>query len=89
MEVVYWTMKELGKVVGLSSHQVGRKLKELGLRTTEGRPSQEAFEKGWVAPRWTADGQHYLWAWDKAKALDMLKSIGIEPTVDPAPVDPE
>lgn len=88
MDAVYVTMKELGKLVGLSSHQIGRKLKELGLRTPEGRPSQLAFQEDWVAPRWAPDGAHYLWAWDREKTLSKLKSVGVEPRNDEEGVDP-
>ena len=53
-------MREIGKVFGVSSHTVGRKLKELGLRTTDGKPSSEAFARGLVERKFTDDRQHYL-----------------------------
>jgi hypothetical protein len=39
----YVTMKELGKLFGTTSHVVGRTLKEVGLRTKEGKPTRAAF----------------------------------------------
>jgi hypothetical protein len=68
----YWTMKEMGKELGLTSHQVGRRLKTLGLRTAAGRPSPEAFQGGYCAQRWTQDQQHYLWAWHAENTLQLL-----------------
>ncbi len=68
----YMTMKELGQRLGLSSHQVGKKLKEVGLRTPEGRPSGAAFRRKLVEQRWSSDGEHYLWAWDAERTLRFL-----------------
>ncbi len=72
----YWTMKEIGEKLGLTSHQVGKTLKELGLRTPEGKPSQKAFRRRLVAQRWAQDGAHYLWAWDAEKTLRFLADEG-------------
>lgn len=44
----YMTMREIGALVGISSHAVGRKLKELGYRTSSKKPSAEAFRAGVV-----------------------------------------
>ena len=65
----YWSMKEIGQRVGLTSHQVGKMLKEVGFRTPKGKPSREAFSEGRVAKRWAEDGEHYLWAWESEWAL--------------------
>ena len=68
----YFTMKEIGSQLGTTSHQVGKSLKALGLRTTDGRPSQKAFQGGYCAQRWTQDGLNYLWAWHGEKTLNAL-----------------
>jgi hypothetical protein len=68
----YITMTEIGEVLGLTSHQVGKRLKKLGLRTPEGRPSQAAFTSKLVAQKWTRDGQHYLWAWAAEEIVTLL-----------------
>jgi hypothetical protein len=68
----YVTMKDLGQELGLSSHQIGRKLKDLGLRTDDGRPSNLAFDCGFVAQKWTQDHTHYLWAWHRGLTLKTL-----------------
>jgi hypothetical protein len=74
----YWTMKELGTLFGLSSHKIGRKLKDLGLRTQEGKPSQRAFAQGLVRQRWDEDRPVYVWAWHKDKTVALLKQAGME-----------
>lgn len=65
-------MKEIGADVGLSSHQVGRRLKELGLRTTDGKPSREAFNRCLVQQHWSRDGANYCWAWDAERVKALL-----------------
>jgi len=40
----YVTMRHLGTLLGISSHAVGRTLMEVGLRTSERRPSEKAKE---------------------------------------------
>ena len=42
------TMRDIGKQLGVSSHAIGRKLKEIGLRTAEGKPSTRALEGGFT-----------------------------------------
>jgi hypothetical protein len=69
----YQTMKELGATFGMTCHEVGKKLKELGLRTRDGRPTREAFKGGYCSQRWTQDGQHYCWAWHGEKTVKLLQ----------------
>lgn len=47
----YFTLTELGRLYGVSSHVVGRWLKNLGLRTESGQPSNQAFADGFVSQR--------------------------------------
>lgn len=77
------TMKEIGQLFGVTSHVIGRKLKELGLRTEEGKPSRKAHEEGYCDQRWTQDGQHYLWAWNQGKTVEVLEAAGMK-RVEPA-----
>jgi hypothetical protein len=67
------TMKELGQCFGMTSHEIGRKLKALGLRTQDGRPTHEAFRGGYCEQRWTQDGRHYCWAWHGEKTARVLE----------------
>jgi hypothetical protein len=73
----FWTMKEIGQVFGLSSHVIGRKLKELGLRTAAGKPSRSAFRDGYCDQRWDADLTNYCWAWAKTKTISALEGCGL------------
>jgi hypothetical protein len=68
----YTTMKEIGASLGLTSHQVGRCLKRLGLRTHDGRPSQEAFRRQLVERKFTPDESTYLWAWRTDVIAELL-----------------
>jgi hypothetical protein len=67
----FWTMKELGGALGLTSHQVGKRLKQLGLRNEAEKPTKAAFEGGYCRQRWTQDA-YYLGAWDADKVLRLL-----------------
>ena len=39
----YMTLTQLGQLFGVSSHQIGKWLRAMGLRTNENRPSRETF----------------------------------------------
>lgn len=74
----FQTMRDLGRAFfGVSSHTVGRKLKELHLRTTEGKPSSEAFSRGLVLRKFTDDHQNYCWVWHAAKTVPLLERAGL------------
>ena len=47
MSEEFLTMKELGHAFNMTSHQIGKKLKVLGFRTNDGRPSKLAFDGGY------------------------------------------
>ncbi len=81
---MYWTMKEIGAVFGVTSHKVGKKLKELGFRTPQGRPSQRAFNEGYVQQRWAWESEVYLWAWHRDKTTALLEQAGMERAKDAA-----
>jgi hypothetical protein len=74
----FWTMKELAMLFGgETSHTVGKKLKELGLRTRDGKPSGRAFGDGLCSQRWTEDHGNYCWAWNKEKVTALLVEAGL------------
>lgn len=81
-EKVFWTMKDIGRLIGLTSHQIGKVLKRLGLRTSEGRPSQMAYSNKLVAQKFDGFG-HYLWAWDRDEVLRLLAATGVKPQEAP------
>ena len=75
----YKSMKELGQEFGLTSHKIGRTLKDIGLRTEEGKPSHTAFEQGYVKRRWAEQRSDiYLWVWHYDKTVAALESAGVK-----------
>ncbi len=73
MNDYFVTMKEIGAEFGVTSHAIGKKLKELGLRTADGKPSSRAFDDGYCDQKWTQDEKHYLWAWHLGLAPGMKR----------------
>jgi hypothetical protein len=71
----YLSLTELGRLYGVSSHVVGRWLKGLGLRTTDGRPSAEAFGQGYVAQRPSRQRGTYFWVWHADKTTGILDGM--------------
>jgi hypothetical protein len=72
----FCTMKEIGQLFGVTSHVIGKKLKEIGLRTKDGKPSHAAFNGGFCDQRWTTDSANYCWAWEKTKTVEALEQCG-------------
>jgi hypothetical protein len=81
----YMTMKEIGALFGTTSHKIGRELKALGWRTSEGKPSYAAFQAGLCEQRWTQDWMNYCWAWDCEKTVRLLEENGFVRTEQPEP----
>ena len=70
----YYTMREIGKLIGSNSHQVGRALKRLGLRLENGEPSALAFQLGLVQKRQVFNRPgHDVWTWNMTKTLPFLE----------------
>jgi hypothetical protein len=69
------TLTQIGEIFGVSSHQVGKWLVEIGLRGPEKRPSREAFAGGYVEQR-PSRNQGYNWCWDSAKTVKALEAVG-------------
>jgi len=66
----FLTQTQVGKVFGATSHEIGKLLKELGLRDANGRPTESAHEGGFckAAPS-GENGFHYAWHANKTIAL--------------------
>ena len=68
----------LGKQFGLSAIAMGKKLKELGLRSNEtGTPTQEAIENGFCKSTPLKDGTPFF-MWNKAKVAELMQVQGDE-----------
>lgn len=68
------SLTEIGKDLGVSSHVIGAKLKQLGLRTPDGKPSSPAFTEGLVAQRPSRQPDTYFYVWHKEKVLALLRT---------------
>ncbi len=79
------TLTQLGSLFGTTSHQVGKWLVQIGLRTTNGKPSQEAF-KGKFCETTPSHGQGYHWAWVVDRTVAALERAGHQ-RVSPPPLD--
>lgn len=74
----YLSMKELGALYGVSSHVVGKVFKGANLRTQTGKPTQRAFQEGFVTPRWSMNGETYFYVWNKDKGMAVLDGAGLK-----------
>jgi hypothetical protein len=82
----YLSQTELGKHFGVSSHVVGRWLREIGLRTPTGKPTSRAFDEGLVAQRPSRGIGTYFYVWQSGNiGQEILDADGnvIAWTVDP------
>lgn len=70
----YASLTEIGKELGVTSHVVGAKLKQLGLRTPDGKPSSPAFNEGFVAQRPSRGIDTYFYVWHRTKVLALLRA---------------
>jgi hypothetical protein len=73
----YLTQTQLGEIFGTTSHQVGRWLKELGLRTVNNQPSPTAIKGGLVQQVTMADGVCTFTTWHKEKTVALLERAGL------------
>ena len=67
----YASMQQIGKILGISSHAVGRKLKELGFRTPDGDPTDMAKESGLTRAQFVEQG-YWLNLWHQDRVLAVL-----------------
>ena len=70
----YVTMRQIGKNLGISSHAVGRKLKEVGLRTSEGHPSEKARTSSLTKTIFTEQG-FALALWHQERIMAILRPL--------------
>lgn len=83
----YVSQTELGKLFGATSHEVGKWLVACGLRNDRKRPSQRAFDEGFVRTTGTGRGVvgSYYYVWSRAKTIAALQAAGhrLKPHFDP------
>lgn len=73
LENGYALQEELGTLYGESSHKVGKRLRELGYRDKDGRPTLKAFSERLIAPR---GSPKFTWAWNIQKNCALLEAAG-------------
>jgi hypothetical protein len=71
----FMTMSQIGELFGVSSHQVGKWLVEIGLRTDRKAPSQLAFGGDFVTQA-PSRNDGYNWVWHSARTVAALEKAG-------------
>jgi len=72
---------ELGEIYGVSSHKVGRWLKDLGLRTEDGRPSRDAINDGMVQQKPSTQPNTFFWCWHAERTCHVFDQMCYERAV--------
>jgi hypothetical protein len=79
----YLNMRDIGKMFGLSSHAVGKELRDCGYRDHTRKPTRKAFGEGMVREHW--DGEHPEWVayvWNVRKVAELLEDFGHKKVVN-------
>jgi hypothetical protein len=79
----FMSMTQIGECFGVSSHQVGKWLVAMGLRTEANKPSRDAFDGGYVKVG-PSRGQGYNWVWHSEKTIKALEEAGHRLALHPA-----
>jgi hypothetical protein len=72
----FFSLTELGRLYGVSSHKIGKWLMDLGLRDQNKKPSRTAFDNGFVQQRDSTNIGTYYWVWHFAKTCQALEKAG-------------
>ncbi len=65
----------LGKQFGLSAVAIGKKLKELGLRSEDGKPTEQALSEEFCKSTPLKDGTPFF-MWNKQKVAGLMQDAG-------------
>jgi hypothetical protein len=77
MEHEYRNMRDIGKMYGKSSHQVGRELRDSGYRTPDGKPTKRALAEGMAILQRNPENPEWIaCAWNVAKVTYLLEAYG-------------
>lgn len=71
----FMTQTQIGELFGVSSHQIGKWLVEIGLRTVAKHPSSDAFDGGFITQA-PSRNDGYNWAWHSVKTVAALETAG-------------
>lgn len=78
----YMNMVDLGRLFGVSGQKIGKWLKELGLRTSFGSPTRDAFEEKLMSYDYEQWGT-YTKLWHVERTVRLLEEAGHQRVVDP------
>lgn len=74
------TMKNIGGSYSLTSHQLGKILKQHGFRDDQ-KPSQPTSLAEYcrmIRKRFDSDGTHFIWEWHVKRTCMLLERLGHE-----------
>ncbi len=69
----YSTMRAIGAEIGMTSHQVGKLLKKLGLRDDKGQPTADAKHLTKEVPSTNPGTWNYVW--DEEKVIELFRKM--------------
>lgn len=67
-------MREIGRLFGQTSHDVGRILKHHDYRFENGKPTKKSFDAGFVREHFV--NGFYSWTWHVERTSALLESFG-------------
>lgn len=74
----YMTQTQIGQLFGVSSHEIGKWLVQVGLRDGQRRkPTREAHEGGYCETG-PSGQQGYCWVWHSEKTTRALRDVGYQ-----------
>ena len=75
-EELYKTMRDIGKEFCATSRDVGKWLKNQGLRLENGEPSPEAKRDGWIKKVDSTHPGTYSYRWNYRKVKELFEIMG-------------
>jgi hypothetical protein len=72
----YLSLTDLGQLYGGSRVRAGQWLVDVGLRNKEKKPSQAAFQGGFVSERPSTNPGTYYWVWHRERTMRVLDAAG-------------
>lgn len=82
----FTTMRAIGRRFGATSHEVGRWLVEIGLRTQDREPSEKAQTGGYCARQRLENAYRSFVVWHKARTIAALEQAGHRQVINPPPI---
>ena len=71
----YLSQTQLGRIYGVSSHQIGKWLKGLGLRNDSGQPTKLALSDGYAVQRPSTQPGTYFYVWNAERTTALFDGM--------------